>query len=93
MDRDTRRRVVFVPLALWVGLIVLLAITAVYANVGAAPGKGIVNIAIAIGMWLVIAVMLMQLRRSAALIRLTAIAGLVWGSFLFILTFADLLTR
>ena len=35
----------------------------------------------------------MQLRSSAALVRLASMTGLVWASFLFILTFADVLTR
>lgn len=93
MDRETRRRVILIPLAMWGGLLVLLLVSALYAHFSGAPARSWVNLAIAVGMWLIISLVLMQLRKSPALVRLAAMAGLIWASFLFILTFADLLTR
>ncbi|MGN6375212.1 MAG: hypothetical protein ACTHMG_06625 [Sphingomonas sp.] len=94
MDRETRRRVLWVPLAMWVALLGLLALTAGYAHISTAPGSGgTANLIIMAVMWAVIAMILMQVRESSAIVRLAAMAGLIWASFLFLFTFADLLTR
>ena len=93
MKPETRRRVILAPLATWAGLMVLLAVTALYAYLPSAPIKPEVSLAIGIAKALLIALFFMQLRKNASLIRLASMAGLVWASFLFMLTFADLLTR
>jgi cytochrome c oxidase subunit 4 len=93
MKRETRRRVIIAPLATWAGLMALLAVTAIYAYLPSVPIKPEVSLAIGIAKALLIALFFMQLRKNASLIRLASMAGLVWASFLFMLTFADILTR
>ncbi|MGN6621328.1 MAG: cytochrome C oxidase subunit IV family protein [Sphingomonas sp.] len=93
MTDDTRRFVILAPLAIWAGLMVLLGLTAVYAYLPAAPIKPAISLSIGIAKALLIAMFFMQLRKSAELVRLASMVGLIWASFLFILTFADLLTR
>jgi cytochrome c oxidase subunit 4 len=93
LGRDVRRFVILAPLATWAGLMVLLALTAIYAYLPDAPIKPAVSLTIGVAKALLIALFFMQLRKSAGLVRLASMAGLIWGSFLFILTFADVLTR
>ena len=93
MNEDARRFVVLAPIAIWAGLMALLALTVLYAYLPAVPVKPAVSLSIGVAKALLIALFFMQLRKSPAIVRLASIAGLVWASFLFILTFADLLTR
>jgi len=93
MTRDARRFVVLAPLAIWAGLMVLLTLTVLYAYWPGVPIKPEIGLSIGIAKALLIALFFMQLRKSAGLVRLASIAGLLWASLLFILSFADLLTR
>ena len=93
MTRDERLHVILAPLSTWAGLMVLLTVTALYAWLPGAPIKPIVGLTIGCAKALLIALFFMQLRRSAGLVKVVSIVGIVWASFLFILTFADLLTR
>lgn len=93
MNRDVRHNVILAPLAIWAGLMCLLTLTALYACWPGAPAKPEVSLSIGIAKALLIALFFMELRKSAGLVRLASIAGLIWGSFLFILSFADILTR
>ena len=61
--------------------------------IGLSWGWSIVGLTIGCAKALLIALFFMQLRRSAGLVKVVSIVGIVWASFLFILTFADLLTR
>jgi cytochrome c oxidase subunit 4 len=93
MTRDQRRDVIWAPLAIWAGLMALLAMTIVYAYLPALPAKTGVALAIGAAKALLIAVFFMQLRAAAGLVRLAAATGCVWLSLLWIFTFADYLTR
>lgn len=93
MTREERRHVILAPLATWAGLMGLLTVTAIYAWLPDAPIKPVVGLTIGVVKALLIALFFMQLRRSAGLVKVVSIVGIVWASFMFILTFADLLTR
>ena len=93
MTREQRSRVLLAPLGIWAGLMALLALTILYAFVPGLPLKTEAGLGIALAKALLIAILFMQLKTAAGIVRLAAIAGAVWASFLFMLTFADLLTR
>jgi len=93
MTRECRRFVILAPIASWAGLMVLLTLTVLYAYWPGAPIKPEIGLSIGIAKALLIALFFMQLRKSAGLVKLASLAGLIWASFLFMLTFADLLTR
>lgn len=93
MTREQRAHVIWKPLALWAALLVLVALTFGYAYLPHAPAKPVASLAIAATKALLIATFFMQLREAAWLVRLAALAGLVWVSFMYLITFADYLTR
>ena len=93
MTPEQRAHVLIAPLKIWAALMVLLAMTFGYAFLPDAPFKLAVSLAIAAAKALLIALLFMQLKRAAGLVGLAAIAGLVWASFLYIIAFADYLTR
>lgn len=93
MTRDQRRDVLLAPLRIWAALMALLGATIAYAYWPGLAFKTEAAIAIAVAKALLIAILFMQLRSAAGIVRLAAIAGIVWWSFLFLLTFADILTR
>jgi cytochrome c oxidase subunit 4 len=81
------------PLAVWVGLLVLLAISAGSAYAPLGPFNAALNLAIAAVMLGLLATFLMNLRWANALVRLFAASGLFWLIFMFALTFVDYLSR
>lgn len=93
MTRDDRRTVLLDPLKTWAGMIALVLLSAVYAHLPQMPAKLVANLALAAAQIGLIAMFLMQLRKAAAVVRLAAMTGVVWASFLFLFTFADFLTR
>ena len=93
MTRDQRRRIVLAPLVIWAALLALLLATALYAYLPGAPDKLGVSLSIGVIKAVLIGVLFMQLWKAPALVRLAAIAGLVWASFLYLFAFADYLTR
>ncbi len=93
MTREERNHVLIAPLKIWSGLMALLGLTIGYAFIPGLPLKTETGLAIALAKALLIAILFMQLKRATGIVRLAAIAGVVWASFLFMLTFADLLTR
>lgn len=93
MTRGQAREVIWAPLAIWAGLLGLLALTIVYAYVPALPLKTEAALAIGAAKALLIAVFFMQLRRAAALVRIAVACGLCWLALLYLFTFADYLTR
>ena len=93
MTREQRSHMIWKPLALWAALLLLVAATFGYAYLPHAPAKPFVSLAIAATKALLIAPFFMQLREAAWLVRRAAVAGLVWVSFLYLITFADYLTR
>ena len=92
MDGE-RRRVLVVPLLVWVGLMLLLGATFGYAYIPGAPLKFLSGLVIAAAKVALIAAIFMQLTKASALVRLAAVAGIAWLSLLFLFSFADFLTR
>lgn len=93
MTRDQAREVLWAPLVVWALLMALLGLTLLYAYLPGAPLKTEAALAIGAAKALLIALFFMQLRQAAGLTRLAAGAGLAWASLLYLLTFADILTR
>lgn len=87
------KSVVLAPLATWAGLCLALVATAAYAFLPDAPAKPVVALAIAGFKVVLIAALFMRLDRASALVRITALVGFLWLSFLFIFTFADFMMR
>ena len=81
------------PLTVWIGLIALLAISAASAYRPLGPANAAINLAIGAAMIVLLATFLMNLRWSSALVRICAVSGLVWLTFMFVLTFTDYLSR
>jgi cytochrome c oxidase subunit IV len=81
------------PLAVWLVLIVLLALSAASAYLPLGPFNAALNLAVAAVMVFLLATFLMNLRWSNALVRIIAASGLLWLAFMFILTFTDYLAR
>jgi cytochrome c oxidase subunit 4 len=81
------------PVAVWLLLLVLLAITCASAFVPMGAVNAAVNLGIAVVMLLLLGLYLMDLLGMSALIRLAAASGLLWIIFMFALTFADYWSR
>ncbi len=79
--------------AVWLGLLVLLALTAASALVALGPFNIVVNLGISFAKTLLVAFFFMHLRASGGLIRLVAVVGLLWLCLLIGLSLADYLTR
>ena len=93
VTRDERRHVVLAPLLVWAELLVLLGATLAYAYVPHAPLKVEAALTIGAAKAALIAMLFMQLRRASGLVRVAAVVGLCWASFLYLFAFADYLTR
>jgi cytochrome c oxidase subunit 4 len=82
------------PLLLtWLGLLLLLALTAALSFVRLGWMNTAIGLAIALVKALLVALVLMRLRRSPALLRLAAVAGIVTMMLLFGLSATDYATR
>jgi cytochrome c oxidase subunit IV len=81
------------PTAVWLALLILLAVNCASAYLPFGALNITVNLLIAGVMVFLLAAYLMNLRRSPALMRLLAGAGLFWTIFMFVLTFTDYLSR
>lgn len=93
MTREQKREVLWAPLKIWAGLMVLLTATFAYAYVPHGPVKTEVAMAISIAKAGLIAAFFMQLSKATGLVRMAALAGLAWASLLYLFSFADFLTR
>jgi cytochrome c oxidase subunit 4 len=82
-----------VYISTWIGLMVLFALTLASSFVPLHGFNTAVNVAIAVAKAALVALIFMRLRTSSALVRLAALAGLVWLLILIGLSFTDLLTR
>lgn len=80
-------------LPVWAALVALALLTFTLAYVPMGRFNLPVSLAIAAAKALLIGLLYMNLRRPDPLLRLAGGASLLWMSFLFALTFADLLTR
>lgn len=92
-DDRSFRAIALPPLLAWVGLCVILALTLGYAFIPGAPMKLLIGLIFASGKTTLIVLVFMQLGRASPLVKVTAMAGLVWLSLLYILSFSDMLTR
>ena len=81
------------PALVWLGLIALFALSTASAYAPLGAFNTALNLLIAAAMVLLLVTYLMDLRRSSTLLHLLAGAGLLWTSFMFMLTFADYATR
>lgn len=77
----------------WLGLLVLLALTTASSYVHLGVGNTLLNFVIAAIKLALIAVFFMHLARADAAVRLAAGAALLFLFFLAFLSFADFLTR
>lgn len=93
MTPEQRAHVLIGPLRVWAALMLLLGVTIAYAYWPALPGKTPAGLAVAIVKAGLIAWLFMQLRQAAGIVRTAALAGVVWLTFLYLFTFADILTR
>jgi caa(3)-type oxidase subunit IV len=81
------------PLAVWLGLLVLLAISVASAYMPLGGFNAALNLLIAAVMIFLLAAYLMNLRWSNALVRVIAASGLLWLVFMLVLTFTDYFSR
>jgi cytochrome c oxidase subunit 4 len=81
------------PLIIWAALLLLLAATVGSAFVPLGPFNAIINIGIAAAKTVLVLLFFMKLRSSGGLLRLAALAGVFWLSFMYLLTASDYLTR
>lgn len=77
----------------WLALMVLLALTAGSSYIPMGPWNTIVNMGISCAKALLIAIFFMHLRHAGALLRIAAVAALVWLALLFGLSGTDYATR
>ena len=77
----------------WIGLLALLAVNIGLTFLPLGRAKTAVNLAVAVVQASLMFTVFMRLNRASALVKLTAAAGLVWLSFLFLIGSADFLTR
>lgn len=79
--------------SVWLGLLVLLALSTGSSYISLGMGNSLINLAIAAMKVALIAVFFMHLRHATVLIRLAAGAALLFLFFMAFLSFGDLLTR
>lgn len=77
----------------WAALLVLLLLSMFLAYIPMGPITVVSGLAIAVVKSTLVLVFFMELIRSCALIRLAALAGLIFVAVMFMLTLADVLTR
>ena len=80
-------------LAVWVGLMVLLALTTASSYASLGIGNSLINLVIAVMKVGLIVLFFMHLLRADAAVRLAAAATILFLFFMGFLIFADLLTR
>jgi cytochrome c oxidase subunit 4 len=80
-------------LVIWAALMALLILTLVVAYLPLGPANTAIGLAVAAAKAALVLMLFMELATSPGLVRLAAIAGLVFVTILFTLTFADVLSR
>jgi caa(3)-type oxidase subunit IV len=92
-SRRPHSRIWLRPIVVW-AILVLLALASVDAAYHPLHAVGtLLNLAVAAAMVILLWLFLMDLIGSDTLLRLISIAGLLWLSFMFALTFSDYLFR
>ena len=79
--------------AIWAALLLLLAGMFTLAQFDLKACGTVLILALAVVQMLLVLLVFMRLRTSAALVRLVATGGFVWLAILFTLAFSDYLTR
>ena len=85
--------VILGPALVWVGLLLLLALNIGLSFAPLGRAETPLHLAVAVVQASLMFAVFMRLDRASALVKLTAAAGLVWLSFLFLIGSADFLTR
>ena len=88
-----RRAIILRPLLVWAALFGLGAVSLGYALWPGAPLKPLLSLAIVVVQGSVVLGAYMNFGKASTLVRMTALIGVVWLSFLFLMAFADLATR
>jgi len=88
-----RRDIVTGVVKIWATLLLLGTASLAYALLPGLPGKLPAALVIVIIQATLVLGGFMRLGQSSALVRTTVLVGVVWLSFLFLMTFADLWTR
>lgn len=88
-----RESVLVGPVVTWAVLIGLLLLNVLTAHLPLGRARPGANFAVAAVQVTLLGVLFMRLDRSSNLVRLAAVAGVIWVSFLFVLAGADYLTR
>jgi cytochrome c oxidase subunit 4 len=81
------------PSLVWLALLLLLGLSVGSAYIPLGIMNGLINYGIAATKAALVLVFFMHLDRSRALLRLAALSGIFWVTFLFSLSFGDYLTR
>ena len=81
------------PVAVWLALLILLALSVGSAYIQLGAFNTPINLAIAAVKVALVVVFFMQLDSSSTLLRLASVAGLFWLVLMFGLTASDYLTR
>jgi caa(3)-type oxidase subunit IV len=87
------RAIILRPLLVWMGLFGLGVVSLGYALWPGAPLKPMLSLAIVVVQASLVLGAYMNLGKASVLVRMTALIGVVWLSFLFLMAFADLATR
>ena len=77
----------------WIGLMIFLALTFGSSYIPMGPWNTAINMGISCAKALLIALFFMHLRRPGTLLRVAALAGLIWLSLLFGISWTDYATR
>jgi cytochrome c oxidase subunit 4 len=77
----------------WIGLMILLALTAASSYLPMGAWNTAINMGISAAKALLIALFFMHLRHAGALLRIAALTGLLWLALLFGLSWSDYATR
>ena len=92
-EKPTARSLLTMPVLVWLALLAALGATVAYALTPHLPLKPAFALSISAFKATLIALFFMRLNKETSLVRLAAMAGVFWLSFLFLFTFADYLTR
>ena len=77
----------------WLALMVLLALTLGSSYIPMGAGNTLANTGISVAKAVLIAIFFMHLRHAGALLRIAALAGVLWLAILFGLSWSDIATR
>ncbi|HVY19843.1 MAG TPA: cytochrome C oxidase subunit IV family protein [Bauldia sp.] len=77
----------------WLGLLLLLAVTAATSRFDLGWGNVTINFAIAVAKAALILIVFMRLKANAVVLRLAAATTILWVAIMYVLTFADYANR